>query len=81
MGAGIAHAVLVNGADVLVVERDDVSAEAARERVEAAVLKSIELDVIDGSFEELITRLVCAPTTIPSRTGSWWWKPGRRTGT
>ena len=36
MGAGIAHAFLINGANVLVVERDEQSAEAARERVEAA---------------------------------------------
>ena len=30
MGAGIAHAFLINGANVLVVERDDEAAEAAR---------------------------------------------------
>ena len=34
MGAGIAHAFLIDGANVLVVERDEESAEAARERVE-----------------------------------------------
>jgi len=57
MGAGIAHAFLIKGADVLVVERDDVSAEAARERVESAALKSIERGAVDANFEELTTRL------------------------
>ena len=40
MGAGIAHAFLIKGANVLVVERDEASAEAARERVEAAAARS-----------------------------------------
>lgn len=42
MGAGIAHAFLIKGADVLVVERDEASAQAARERVETAVQKSLD---------------------------------------
>lgn len=42
MGAGIAHAFLINGADVVVIERDDAAAQAARERVTASVAKSIE---------------------------------------
>ncbi|WP_411374221.1 3-hydroxyacyl-CoA dehydrogenase family protein [Arthrobacter sp. MPF02] len=57
MGAGIAHAFLIKGADVLVVERDEVSVEAARERVEAALLKSVERGAIDTGFEELVSRL------------------------
>ncbi|MDQ0118216.1 3-hydroxybutyryl-CoA dehydrogenase [Pseudarthrobacter defluvii] len=57
MGAGIAHAFLIKGANVLVVERDDVSAEAAQERVESAALKSIERGAVDANFEELVTRL------------------------
>lgn len=57
MGAGIAHAFLIKGADVLVVERDDVSAQAARERVESAAAKSIERGVVDANFEELVSRL------------------------
>lgn len=57
MGAGIAHAFLIKGVDVLVVERDDVSAEAARERVESAALKSIERGAVDANFEELASRL------------------------
>ena len=42
MGAGIVHAFLINGADVVVIERDDAAAQAARERVTASVAKSIE---------------------------------------
>lgn len=57
MGAGIAHAFLIKGANVLVVERDDVSAEGARERVESAVLKSVERGAVDSGFEELVSRL------------------------
>ncbi|UUL77278.1 3-hydroxyacyl-CoA dehydrogenase family protein [Pseudarthrobacter sp. Fe7] len=57
MGAGIAHAFLIKGANVTVVERDDVSAEAAQERVESAALKSIERGAVDANFEELVTRL------------------------
>ena len=57
MGAGIAHAFLIKGADVLVVERDDVSAQGARERVESAVLKSVERGAVDTGFEEIISRL------------------------
>jgi 3-hydroxybutyryl-CoA dehydrogenase len=57
MGAGIAHAFLVNGADVLVVERDEESAAAARQRVEAAVAKSIERGATDASLDALVSRL------------------------
>jgi len=41
MGAGIAHAFLVKGSDVVVVERDQEAADAARGRVEDAVGKSL----------------------------------------
>lgn len=41
MGAGIAHAFLIKGADVIVVERDEPSAKAASERVQSAVAKSL----------------------------------------
>ncbi|WP_461187675.1 3-hydroxyacyl-CoA dehydrogenase family protein [Arthrobacter sp. Z4-13] len=57
MGAGIAHAFLVKGADVLVIERDEQSAEAARERVESAAAKSIERGAVDASLDELVSRL------------------------
>jgi 3-hydroxybutyryl-CoA dehydrogenase len=57
MGAGIAHAFLIKGADVLVVERDEQSAEAARERVEAAAAKSIERGMTDANLDEMASRL------------------------
>lgn len=40
MGAGIAHSLLVAGADALVVEVDDAAADAARARVEASLAKA-----------------------------------------
>jgi 3-hydroxybutyryl-CoA dehydrogenase len=57
MGAGIAHAFLIKGADVIVVERDEQSAEAALERVESAAAKSIERGTIDGNLDEMVSRL------------------------
>lgn len=45
MGAGIAHAFLLAGAQVTVVERDDEAAAAAKARVEQALAKSIERGV------------------------------------
>ncbi|WP_282851567.1 3-hydroxyacyl-CoA dehydrogenase family protein [Gulosibacter sediminis] len=42
MGAGIAHAFLINGADVVVLERDEAAAAAAHDRVVESVAKSIQ---------------------------------------
>lgn len=56
MGAGIAHAFVLAGAQVVVVERDAPSAEAARERVERDLAKSIERGVFDGNLGELTER-------------------------
>src|SRR5689334_5398501 len=42
MGAGIAHALLLAGAEVIVLERDGAEASAARERVARAVRQSAE---------------------------------------
>ena len=57
MGAGIAHAFLLAGCDVLVVERDDDAAAGARERVESAVAKSVERGLI-ASPDSFMARLV-----------------------
>jgi 3-hydroxybutyryl-CoA dehydrogenase len=81
MGAGIAHAFLVKGADVLVIERDEQSAEAARERVESAAAKSIERGAVDANLDELCHGWPWTWITTLSRTGSWWSRPCRRTGT
>lgn len=56
MGAGIAHAFLLAGANVIVVERDAQSAEAARERVERDLAKSLERGAFDGNLGELTDR-------------------------
>lgn len=56
MGAGIAHAFLMAGSDVLVVERDDDAAAGARARVESAVAKSVERGLA-GSPDGFLARL------------------------
>ena len=57
MGAGIAHGFALAGATVVVVERDGQSAEAARERVESSLAKSLERGGFDGNLDELTGRL------------------------
>jgi 3-hydroxybutyryl-CoA dehydrogenase len=56
MGAGIAHAFLIKGSDVVVVERDEAAAEAARERVESSTAKSLERGVLDGNLDAILER-------------------------
>ncbi|WP_269938391.1 3-hydroxyacyl-CoA dehydrogenase family protein [Arthrobacter sp. HY1533] len=56
MGAGIAHAFLLAGCEVLVVERDLDAAAAARGRVESAVAKSVALGLA-ASVESHTARL------------------------
>ncbi|WP_312607361.1 3-hydroxyacyl-CoA dehydrogenase family protein [Kocuria rhizophila] len=51
MGAGIAHAFLISGARVTVVEVDAQAAEAAKERVESDLAKSLERGKIDGNLD------------------------------
>ncbi|MBC7558499.1 MAG: 3-hydroxyacyl-CoA dehydrogenase family protein [Dermatophilaceae bacterium] len=57
MGAGVAHGFVLTGATVVVVERDEQSAEAARERVESSLARSLERGVFDGNLDELTRRL------------------------
>jgi 3-hydroxybutyryl-CoA dehydrogenase len=57
MGAGIAHAFLVSGSRVAVVERDDEQASAARDRVTAAALVSIDRAATPESLASLLERL------------------------
>ncbi|GAA1346879.1 3-hydroxyacyl-CoA dehydrogenase family protein [Falsarthrobacter nasiphocae] len=57
MGAGIAHAFLVKGARVSVVERDDDAAEAARGRVLAAIEASHTRGLLAGDPSEAASRL------------------------
>lgn len=53
MGAGIAHAFLLNGAHVTVVERDAEAAASAQERV----TRSVEKSVARGDIKEAATFL------------------------
>jgi 3-hydroxybutyryl-CoA dehydrogenase len=57
MGAGIAHALLLAGCEVVVAEVSDETAEAARVRVVAAVAASIERGTTEESAEALGARL------------------------
>lgn len=59
MGAGIAHAFLLTGAEVSVIEASEEAAEAARERVAASLAKAAARQAIpDGlSPEDALTRL------------------------
>ncbi|NLT26132.1 MAG: 3-hydroxyacyl-CoA dehydrogenase family protein [Microbacteriaceae bacterium] len=56
MGGGIAHAFLMAGSTVTVIERDGPSGAAARERIEASVAKSIARGV-DANLDEVVERL------------------------
>lgn len=53
MGAGIAHAFVLAGAGVTVVERDAAAAEAASDRVDAALRHSIERGVTRRPMTDL----------------------------
>ncbi|OUM41983.1 3-hydroxybutyryl-CoA dehydrogenase [Arthrobacter agilis] len=57
MGGGIAHALLIAGSTVTVVERDDEAATIARERIERDLAASVERGTVDSTFEELASRL------------------------
>lgn len=57
MGAGIAHAFLLAGAEAAVVERDQASADAARARILRAVEASIERGTTTLTLETLAPRL------------------------
>jgi 3-hydroxybutyryl-CoA dehydrogenase len=57
MGAGIAHAFVLAGAHVVIVERDEDAADAARLRVRDALVRSLERGTADESLDELARRL------------------------
>lgn len=60
MGAGIAHAFLVSGAHVTVVERDADSAAAARDRVTGTLSKAIEKAAVSEDLESLLRRFTAS---------------------
>ncbi len=57
MGAGIAHAFLLAGAQVTVVERDAQTADAARVRIRESIARSVERGTTGRSGAELQTAL------------------------
>lgn len=57
MGAGIAHAFVVAGSTVTVVERDDEQAAAALERVVSALRTSVERGTVETALDELTMRI------------------------
>jgi len=60
MGAGIAHAFVVAGAHVTVIEADEVAAEAAADRVFASLAKAAERGKLDGDLDTARRRLAVA---------------------
>lgn len=60
MGAGIAHAFLLAGDEVVVVERDEPTAEAAADRVTASLRRSVEGGGVDRSLDALRASLTTA---------------------
>ncbi|PBI91941.1 3-hydroxybutyryl-CoA dehydrogenase [Rhodococcus erythropolis] len=60
MGAGIAHAFLLAGSNVTVIEANADAAAAARERVESSVAKAAERGSITATQEEILGRLTVA---------------------
>jgi 3-hydroxybutyryl-CoA dehydrogenase len=58
MGAGIAHAFLLAGSTVTLVERDDDTADAARARVERAVRRSADRGQLNDP-DQVMSRLAC----------------------
>jgi 3-hydroxybutyryl-CoA dehydrogenase len=63
MGAGIAHALLLTGSHVTVVERDATESTAARSRIERAVEASAARGQLDTPAQDVIARL----TTVYDR--------------
>ncbi|MEO6505691.1 MAG: 3-hydroxyacyl-CoA dehydrogenase family protein [Terrimesophilobacter sp.] len=57
MGSGIAHAFCVSGSTVTIVERDEPSADAAREHVHAALQASIDRGTTTEPFDALTARV------------------------
>lgn len=57
MGAGIAHAFLLGGAHVVVVERDEAEADAAADRIGAAVATSVERGSTTEHADVVLDRL------------------------
>lgn len=60
MGAGIAHRLLVNDFEVVLVERDEVEAANARDRVAASLRRAHERGYLADDVDEVLERLTTA---------------------
>ena len=58
MGSGIAHALLLAGSEVTVVERNEQETTAARGRIESAVNATAARGRLDGSVDSVLARLI-----------------------
>ncbi len=57
MGAGIAHAFLVSGAEVVVIETGEATVRAARERVAGTLTTAVQRGALATPADEVLTRL------------------------
>lgn len=64
MGAGIAHAFLISGAAVTVVERDAAAAAAARDRVTGTLTKAIEKAAATEDLDSLLGRFTVSTDVV-----------------
>ncbi len=69
MGAGIAHALLLAGTEVVLVEAVEDAVEAARSRVVDAVRRSAERGGLDGDPESVAARLTVS-TSVDAVAGA-----------
>lgn len=69
MGAGIAHALLLAGVEVAIVERDDAAAEGARSAVARAVQASVQRGQIEYAQKAMARLTVVTSTDVFSGAG------------
>lgn len=69
MGAGIAHALILAGAHVVLKERDDAAAEGARNRVERALAGSVQRGHLDKDSNAAARLLVTTDDAALSHAG------------
>jgi 3-hydroxybutyryl-CoA dehydrogenase len=69
MGAGIAHALLLAGSEVILIEAAEAAVEGARARVVDAVRRSAERGGLDGDPESVAARLTVS-TSVDALAGA-----------
>ena len=66
MGAGIAHAFLVSGSAVTVIESSSAAAAAATDRVRASLARADERGQLESPRDEVLTRLMVSTDHVTS---------------